>query len=82
VPLATRWSLIGLLGYLVLPIDLIPDFIPVLGFADDAIVIVIGLRFAIRHAGEPAVRRHWPGTPAGLDSLLALTTPRQNRAAE
>jgi len=68
VPRATRWWLIGLLGYLLLPIDLIPDFIPVLGFADDAIAIVIALRFAIHSAGEPAIRRHWPGTPEGLRS--------------
>jgi len=82
VPRATRWWLIGLLGYLLLPIDLIPDFIPVLGFADDAIAIVIALRFAIHSAGEPAIRRHWPGTPEGLESLLVLSTPRSRRPAE
>ena len=76
VPRGTRWWLLALLGYLLLPIDLIPDFIPVLGFADDAIVIVIALRFAIRSAGEPAIRKHWPGTPDGLEGLLALCTPR------
>ncbi|MDY0909396.1 YkvA family protein [Microbacterium sp. CFBP9034] len=73
---STRWWLLGLLGYLLLPIDLIPDFIPVIGFADDAIVVAIALRFAIRHAGADAVARHWPGTPAGLESLLALTGAR------
>ena len=80
VPRATRWWLIGLLGYLLLPIDLIPDFIPVLGFADDAIAIVIALRYAVRHAGEDAITRHWPGTPQGLESLLALTTSGGVRA--
>lgn len=72
VPRATRWWLGGLLVYLLSPIDLIPDFVPVIGYADDAIVVVVALRFAIRHAGRPAIERHWPGTPEGLRSLLAL----------
>lgn len=65
--------MIGLLGYLLLPIDLIPDFIPVLGFADDAIAVVIALRYAIRNAGEDAITHHWPGTPQGLESVMVLT---------
>lgn len=72
VPRATRWWLIGLLCYLLLPFDLIPDFLPVIGFADDAIAIMIALRYAVHHAGEEAVMRHWPGTRRGLDSVLAL----------
>lgn len=72
VPRGTRWWLLGLLGYLLLPIDLVPDFIPVLGYADDAIVVAVVLRFTIRHAGREAIERHWPGTPAGLQSVLAL----------
>lgn len=72
VPRATRWWLGGLLVYLLSPIDLIPDFVPVIGYADDAIVVVMALRFAIRHAGRPAIERHWPGTPEGLRSVLAL----------
>lgn len=72
VPRAVRWWLAGLLVYLLSPIDLVPDIIPVLGYADDAIVVVIALRFALRHAGRDALERHWPGTSAGLDSLLAL----------
>jgi uncharacterized membrane protein YkvA (DUF1232 family) len=72
VPRGTRWWLIGLLGYLLLPIDLVPDFIPVLGYADDAIIVAIVLRFAIRHAGMDAIERHWPGTPEGLASVLTF----------
>ena len=72
VPRGTRWWLVALLGYLLMPIDLVPDFIPVLGYADDAIIVAIVLRFAIRHAGRDAIERHWPGTPEGLAGVLAL----------
>lgn len=80
VPRATRWWLIGLLGYLLLPIDLVPDFIPVLGYADDAIIVAMVLRLAVRHAGIDAIERHWPGTPAGLRSVLVLAGYRRDRA--
>lgn len=72
VPRGARWMLFGLLGYLLLPIDLVPDFIPVLGYADDAVAVILVLRFAIKHAGLETVTRLWPGTDAGLASLLAL----------
>ena len=72
VPRATRWWLIGLLCYLLLPFDLIPDFLPVIGFADDAIAIMIALRYAVHDAGEEAIMRHSPGAQRGLDSVLAL----------
>jgi uncharacterized membrane protein YkvA (DUF1232 family) len=68
----TRGWLLALLGYLLLPFDLVPDFIPVIGFADDAIIVAIVLRFAIRHAGMDAIERHWPGSPEGLASVLKL----------
>ncbi len=72
VPPAVRWWLIALLAYLMMPIDLVPDFLPVIGFADDAIITAVALRYAIRHAGADAVQRNWPGTAEGLRSLLAL----------
>jgi uncharacterized membrane protein YkvA (DUF1232 family) len=61
-----------LLGYLLFPIDLVPDFIPVVGYLDDAIIVAVILRFAARHAGAEAVERHWPGTAQGLTALRAL----------
>ena len=61
-----------LFGYLAMPIDLIPDFIPVLGYADDAIIVAAVLRSVVRRAGPDAIRRHWPGTPAGLAALWSV----------
>jgi uncharacterized membrane protein YkvA (DUF1232 family) len=62
-----------LLGYLAFPIDLVPDFIPGLGYADDVVIVAVVLRSVVRRAGPDAVRRHWPGTDAGLSTLWRLT---------
>lgn len=72
VPIRVRVWLGILLIYLVSPIDLIPDFIPVIGYVDDALIVAIALRFATRQAGSDAIQRHWPGTPAGLLAVLRL----------
>jgi uncharacterized membrane protein YkvA (DUF1232 family) len=69
LPRGVRVRLWLLLGYLALPVDLVPDFVPVLGYADDAVVVALVLRSVVRHAGPDAVARHWPGTPAGLAAL-------------
>jgi uncharacterized membrane protein YkvA (DUF1232 family) len=66
LPRSVRRSLWFLGGYLAMPIDLVPDFIPVLGYADDAIVVAIALRRVVRSAGAEALERHWTGTPEGL----------------
>ncbi|MFI6511200.1 YkvA family protein [Streptosporangium sp. NPDC050855] len=73
LPRGVRVRLGLLMLYLAMPIDLIPDFIPVLGYADDAIVVTAVLRGVVRRAGLEAVRGHWPGTPAGFDALCRLT---------
>ncbi|WP_255541982.1 YkvA family protein [Micromonospora sp. S-DT3-3-22] len=65
-----------LLAYLVIPVDLIPDFVPVLGYADDAVIVVAVLRSVVRRAGVGAVRRHWPGTEDGFGALCRLTGVR------
>jgi uncharacterized membrane protein YkvA (DUF1232 family) len=77
LPRGVRWRLWLLLGYLLLPIDLVPDFLPVIGYADDAIVIALVLRSVARVAGPDALDRHWPGTAEGLTALHRLvgTTP-------
>jgi uncharacterized membrane protein YkvA (DUF1232 family) len=67
-----RFRLWLLLIYLISPIDLIPDFIPVLGYADDAIIVAIALRSITRRAGPEALEQHWPGSPEGLATLLLL----------
>jgi uncharacterized membrane protein YkvA (DUF1232 family) len=72
VPRPVRTWLVVLLAYLLSPIDLIPDFVPVLGYADDALIVVIVLRYVTRHAGSEALDKHWPGTPQGLQALRTL----------
>jgi uncharacterized membrane protein YkvA (DUF1232 family) len=73
LPRGVRIRLWLLLGYLVLPIDLVPDFLPVVGYADDAIVVALVLRSVTRRAGPEALDRHWPGTPDGLLAVRRLT---------
>jgi uncharacterized membrane protein YkvA (DUF1232 family) len=73
LPRGVRVRLWLLLGDLALPFDLIPDFVPVLGYADDAIIVTWALRSVVRRAGRAAVLKHWPGTPDGLKTLERLT---------
>ena len=79
LPRGVRVRLWLLLGYLALPIDLVPDFVPVLGYADDAVVVALVLRSVVRRAGRDALERHWPGTPAGLDALSSARRRRRRR---
>ena len=71
-PRGIRVRLGLLMAYLVLPIDLIPDFVPVLGYADDAIVVVAVLRSVVRRVGTEPLRAAWPGTPDGFTVLRRL----------
>jgi uncharacterized membrane protein YkvA (DUF1232 family) len=72
LPRGVRLRLALLLGYLLFPLDLVPDFIPVVGYADDAIVVALALRSVVRRAGPEALDRHWPGTAEGLRALKRL----------
>jgi uncharacterized membrane protein YkvA (DUF1232 family) len=73
LPRSVRIRLGLLLAYLAIPIDLVPDFIPVLGYADDAIIVTAVLRSVVRRAGLDAVRAHWPGTDDGFAAVARLT---------
>jgi uncharacterized membrane protein YkvA (DUF1232 family) len=73
LPRGIRLRLWLLLGYLALPFDLIPDVVPVVGYADDAMVVVLTLRSVIRTSGFAAVERHWPGTADGLTVVRRLS---------
>ena len=72
LPRGVRVRLWLLLGYLVSPLDLIPDFIPVVGYADDAVIVAVALRSVVRRAGAEPLQRHWPGTPGGLAVVQRL----------
>lgn len=72
VPLGVRAALGALLLWLVNPIDLIPEFIPVLGPLDDVVVAVIVLRYVRRRLGDTELRRRWPGTEQGYALLASL----------
>jgi len=72
LPREVRWRLWLVLGYLAMPVDLIPDMIPVLGYADDVVVVAVGLRSVVRRAGPAALASHWPGSADGLAGVLRL----------
>lgn len=76
VPRGVRWRVAALSAYLAMPVDLVPDFLPVIGYADDVLVTLWVLRSVGRRAGPEALARHWTGTPEGLAALRRLVTPR------
>lgn len=73
VPRSRKLLLVGLVGYLALPFDLVPDFIPVAGQLDDAIIVALVLRSIVRSGGEDLIREQWPGPEQTLALILRLT---------
>ena len=72
VPRRKKALIVALAGYLALPFDLVPDFIPIAGQLDDAVVVALVLRSLLRGGGEPLVRQHWPGPEKSLALVLRL----------
>jgi uncharacterized membrane protein YkvA (DUF1232 family) len=70
VPRRHKRLLRVLVGYLALPFDLVPDFIPVAGHVDDVLAVVLALRVVLRGSGSELVREHWRGSESSLALLL------------
>jgi uncharacterized membrane protein YkvA (DUF1232 family) len=71
-PLDARIVLVGLLAWILSPVDLIPEFIPVLGPLDDVVVAVVAFRFVRRRLGVDDLRARWSGTDEGYVLLLRV----------
>jgi uncharacterized membrane protein YkvA (DUF1232 family) len=71
-PRSARFALAGLLAYLGSPIDLVPDFLPVIGAIDDVVLTAIVLRWIVKRIGRDRIRAAWTGDPAGLALLERL----------
>ena len=72
VPFRHKLLLGALVPYLLLPFDLVPDFIPVAGQLDDAILVAFVLRVVVRAAGANLIEEHWPGPQSSLGLMLRL----------
>lgn len=72
IPRRRKVALLLVVPYLALPVDLVPDFIPIAGYLDDAIIVALVLRYALRGAAPGLIRAHWPGPPESLTLILRL----------
>jgi len=72
IPRSHKALLALLVAYLAMPFDLIPDFIPVVGQLDDALLVGLTVRYVLKKSGPGLVREHWPGPPESLRVMLRL----------
>jgi uncharacterized membrane protein YkvA (DUF1232 family) len=80
LPWTVRVRLWLVLFYLAVPIDIIPDVFPVVGWADDAILVAWVVRSVVRRSGPEALARNWPGPPDGLEVVKRLAGVRPEHA--
>ncbi|HEX5029076.1 MAG TPA: DUF1232 domain-containing protein [Gaiellaceae bacterium] len=76
VPRRRKALLLGVVAYLALPFDLVPDFIPVAGQLDDVVIVALVLRYFVTAGGESLIRELWPGPERSLELVLGLARPR------
>ena len=72
LPRRKKLLLAALVAYLASPIDIVPDFIPVAGYLDDAVIVAFVLRHVLRDSPPGLIEQHWPGPPESLDVILRL----------
>ena len=77
VPSRAKVALALLVPYLALPLDVVPDFIPVAGQLDDAILVAAVIAYVVRRSGREVVTELWPGSERGLSVVLALAPKAQ-----
>jgi uncharacterized membrane protein YkvA (DUF1232 family) len=82
LPVGVRVRVALLFVYLALPIDIIPDFVPLLGYADDAIIVILVLRSVCRRVSVEALRAAWPGSDDGFAALQRLLKNKHQRPSE
>ena len=75
VPRRAKILLVLGAGWLASPIDLLPEFLPVIGPLDDAIIAALLLRYLVKHTGRAVIEEHWQGQPETLDRVLRLFGP-------
>jgi uncharacterized membrane protein YkvA (DUF1232 family) len=78
VPRRRKVVLVALVAYLVMPIDLVPDFIPIAGQLDDVIIAAAALRYALRSGGPALLREHWPGPEVSLNAVIRVAYGRSD----
>jgi uncharacterized membrane protein YkvA (DUF1232 family) len=82
LPVGVRVRVALLFVYLALPIDIIPDFVPVLGYADDAIIVILVLRSVCRRVSVEELRAAWPGSDDGFAALQRLLKNKHQGPSE
>jgi uncharacterized membrane protein YkvA (DUF1232 family) len=72
IPRRRKLLLAAVIPYLALPFDLVPDFIPVAGYLDDAVLVALVLRLVLRGSGREVIEDLWPGPQASLRGVLRI----------
>ena len=78
VPRSAKIAILIAMVWVISPIDLIPEFLPVIGPLDDVVVVVLALRYAARRVPRHVLLEAWPGDPRLLERLIG--PPREETA--
>lgn len=72
IPRSRKLLVAVMVGYLAMPLDVIPDFIPVAGQLDDAVLVALVLKMLLKGGRRDLVKEHWPGPQSSLNLLMRL----------